>query len=228
MSKVKDNIKLLELTTKINDIREFNNLNMHFSEKDHKYYVHGINKSSVSGLLDYFKTDEEIEKFNSDEFQEFLKPYAVFGTFIHEQSELLDRGFSLDPTEYDQSEYESLLSYKTKIDTLKKQGYIIVAIELALYSNKFDICGTIDRLFYNTKNGKVLLADIKTGSTRDTHWYQQLTYASMLKEYGIEVDDIALLSLKLKNKIPMLSTLKEDKKNMLISEWSKMEKDKGK
>lgn len=212
-----------DIQEKLSKVRQWNNLNLHFDEESHTYYVKGNIKPSVSGMLNYFKTEEEIEKFNSPEFQEFLRPYAKFGTYIHKQTELIDRGYIPDVMEYEEKEWIALERYQILTDKLKDEGYEVVAIELPLYSTKFDTCGTIDRLFINKQTGKVLLVDIKTGSTRDTHWYQQLTYKSILAEWGINIDDISLISLKLKSKIPTFSKLKEEKRIELEMNWLNME-----
>lgn len=212
-----------EILSKLAEIRQFNNLHLSFNEAEHKYYVDGVNKPSVSGLLDKLKTKEELEKFNSQEFQDFLKPFAEFGTFIHHETELIDRGMTIDPMEYTENEYVALERYISLTNKIKDEGYELIAIEMPLYSTKYDACGTIDRLYHNPKTGKVLLADIKTGSTRESHWYQQLTYKDILGEWSIPVDDITLISLKLKNKLPKFSTLKEDKRNDIYSVWSTLE-----
>lgn len=211
---------------KITNIMYWNNLHLNFDEEQHQYMVDGVVKSSVSGMLDYFKTEEEIEKFNSPEFQEFLKPYAEFGTYIHKETEKIDRGMQPSPMDYDEKEWVALERYQILTDKLRAIGYEVVAIELALYSNEFDVCGTVDRLFYNEEEDKYILADIKTGQTRDSHWYQQLSYASMLNEWGIKVDDIALISLKLKTKVPMFSALKDDKREELLANFAMMKKEK--
>lgn len=207
----------------ISKILLFNNKYLYFDEENHTYYLKGKMIQSVSRLLDKLKSQEELDKFNSVEFQEFLKPYAEFGTFIHTQTERLDKGFVLEDIEYNEKELTAMNNYKNHISTLRDQGYELLVIELPMYSKKFNAFGTIDRLFYNKETNKILLADIKTGSTRDSHWYQQLTYKAILEEWGIKVDDIALISLKLKNKIPLFSTLKEDKQTDLILEWSQLE-----
>lgn len=215
------------LQNKIGNIRNWNNLNIHFDEELHKYFINGVNKPSVSGFIKELMDEDEREKFDSPEFQEFLKPYAEYGTYIHKETEKYDRGIKLDAMEYEQKEWVALERYSILTDKIKDYGYEIVAIELPMYSKKYNVCGTIDRLLYNEKENKVLLVDIKTGSTRDSHWQQQLIYKEMLNEWGIEVDGIALVSLKLKNKVPTFKGLKEEKKEKLIEEVNKLLATKG-
>ena len=217
-----------ELNNKIGNIRNWNNLNMMFDEPTHKYYVNGKNYPSVSGFVNELRTEEEKEKFNSPEFQEFLKPYAEFGTYIHKETEKYDRGIKLEPTDYEEKEWIALERYETLTNKLKDNGFEIMAIELPIFVDDYGVCGTIDRLFYNEETKKVMLVDIKTGSTREAHWQQQLIYSELLLQWGIKVDSIGLVSLKLKNKIPTFKGLKDLVKDKLVEQVNKLLNDKKK
>ena len=214
------------MINKLKDILYYNNNNITFFEDTHKYYVNGVEKKSVSSLLNYFKTQEEIDHFNSPEFQEFLKPYAIFGSNIHKQSELIDQGMKLNANDYDEKEYTHLKQYK-KFISVNLKDYDILVIEMMMYSPSLDVCGTIDRLLVHKETGSIMLADIKTGTTRDSHWHQQLLYKYMLEEQGIKVDEIALICTKLKNKLPTFKGLKDDKRMSLENDIHMFLEDKG-
>ena len=158
-----------DLLNAIDKVMEFNKDSMVFDEENHVYLINGSKKISVTGFIQQLKSKEEILKFNSKKFQAFLKPYAIFGSYIHKETEKMDAGMVLDASNYKTNEYNALVSYQSKIKVLKDQGFEIVAIELPFYSHNLDICGTIDRLFFKESTGEVLLADIKTGNTRKEH-----------------------------------------------------------
>lgn len=196
-------------------IKKFADNGITFNEAEHKYKVLGNDISlSVSQALKKLMTHEETEKFNSKEFQEFLKPYAEYGTRIHKFTEMIDLGIALPSTAFnDTKTKEAIEKYCNSVNDITKADYGIAAIELPIYSFKYDLVGTIDRLFYNDITKKFMLVDIKTGSTRDSHWQQQLIYAKILEEWGIKVNEICLISLKNKNKnIYLYKELKDEKR----------------
>lgn len=211
-----------DLLNSIKKVKIFNNSYMDFDIENHIYLIEGNEKISVTQFIEQLKSPEEIKHFHSKKFQAFMKPYAIFGSFIHKETEKLDVGHLLKRTDYNNDQYIALLSYQSKIKLLKEQGFDIVAIELPFYSHHLDICGTIDRLFFNETTGEVLLADIKTGKTRKEHWYQQLTYKSLMSEWGIYVDNIALISLKMANEIPVWNNLEWYKKEEILNKWNKL------
>ncbi len=202
---------------------DWKNRLIQFNEEEHKYYVWGDNKPSVSAFIGRLRTKKEQEKMDSDFMQKFLEPYAEFGTRVHLKTELIDRGvapFKLkykDFSNIKRNEMEAVKNYISLMKRFKEINHIEKQyIEIPLYSYVIDHCGTIDRLLIDKDNNAYLL-DIKTGSTRDSHWYQQLVYEKMLLvDYGIEVKDILLVSLK-ENKIIKFSDLKENKQDKLSS-----------
>lgn len=189
-------------------IKMFNDKKIIFDEKKHIYYLNKEPIISVSQLIAKHRSEEEKKKFASEEFQNFLKPFAEFGSKIHKITELLETKLLKESElQLNDKEAEAIKNWN---NLLKKASFDkLEACELIIYSDLYHLIGTIDRLY--TKNGKIILLDIKTGHTRDEHWKQQLIYAEILAEWGIFVDEIVLLSTKNKNKLHLWSELSFEK-----------------
>lgn len=130
-----------------------------------------------------------------EESQNILKEAAERGTRVHEATEKLERGVTLDyhASGLKPDEWELLLSF---INWHSEYNPECVAIELRLISDKLKLGGTADRVYII--NGKRVLFDIKTSKSKifDYHWTQVAAYAMMYEEiYKQKIDCTAILRL---------------------------------
>lgn len=165
-------------------------------EKDkHEYYVNGELKESVSDILDFIdcKTLKHIPP-------RYLIDAGERGTRIHRATE--DYEFERDEFDWDEflgeekdnaDIYNHIIAYANFI---KEQPSIPVEIEKSLYSEEFDICGTIDRL--KMVNGELAVVDIKSAKTIGTlrSQLQLFAYYKMARENGYDVKQAYILQLK--------------------------------
>ena len=149
-------------------------------------------------------------------FQEkVLKGSAQRGSEVHKWTELYDQYIKTNADKIPVPEHKTYCYEYHSFYQKFKNRLDIVGTELIMYSHSLDICGTIDRLYWDKVEQKVVLLDIKTGDPRDSHWYQQLVYKYMLAEWGIEVDTILLLSLKGKYKVHSYDKVSDIRKKKL-------------
>ena len=170
-----------------------------FVEEHHIYTLNGKRLESVSGFIAPWNKEftNKLDP-NHPEYNKHLAinmpSYQQRGTMVHKLSELVDKNIN-DPWPYELRSYEAYYKLFNK-QYIKSGKWEIIAIEAIVFSKKYWICGTIDRLFRNKETNEVMLLDIKTGSTQNINVYQQAMYHHMLEEFGIKVDKCYLLSLK--------------------------------
>lgn len=150
--------------------------------------------------------DKYFEKYLADlgsyeESQSILNEAGKRGTRVHEATEAIERGETLDYTTsgLKDDEWELLMSF---IKWHKEFSPVVIdvngnsGIELKLISDKLKLGGTADRVYMI--NGKRVLFDIKTSKSKifNYHWTQVAAYAHMYEEiYKQKIDCTAILRL---------------------------------
>ncbi|MCR8612873.1 MAG: fructose PTS transporter subunit IIB [Mycoplasma sp.] len=175
---------------KIKIIDKWNKEHLKLKQEDHTYRVDGNITISVTHFIKPFFSDFD-EKMKLEWFRKIITPARIRGTEVHKWTEEFDKNNKLKPIGKYSSYCKNYIQFINDNSNME-----ILASEFSLYSKSLNICGTIDRLFWDKEKNKLYLLDIKTGSKMDIHWYQQLTYEYILNEWGIDVDDLMLLSLK--------------------------------
>jgi len=161
----------------------------------HEYYVNGDIKESVSDILAFI--DCKTLKFIPPRY---LVEAGERGTRIHSATE--DYEFERDKFDWNDfmgEEQENADIYNYIIayaNFIKEHPSIPVGIELSLYSEEFNICGTIDRLKHI--GDKLAVVDIKSAKTIGTlrSQLQLFAYYKMARENGFKVEDAYILQLK--------------------------------
>lgn len=174
-----------------------NKYSVFLNEEDgkHEYYVNGELKESVSDLLDFI--DCKTLKFIPPRY---LVEAGERGTRIHRATE--DYEFERDSFDWDDfmgEEQENADIYNYIIayaNFIKEHPSIPVGIELSLYSEEFNVCGTLDRLRHI--NGKLAVVDTKSAKTIGTlrSQLQLFAYYKMARENGFAVEETYILQLK--------------------------------
>lgn len=208
-------IKLNELKDRIKNIEIWNYNHLDFNEDNHTYRVYDKVVKSVSKFISPFNKGFNDMMLKKD-FREMVELRAKIGTKIHKLTERFDKkdfrkGETLSLSNEEKDLFLVYQMFRKKNPHIKN-----LAIELPIYSEQLEICGTIDRLLYDYKTNEIILMDIKTGKEQKIHWYQQLIYKFILKELGIKVDKVILLSLKGSGKITKLSD-KRKKEEMITT-----------
>jgi hypothetical protein len=140
-----------------------------FDNNAHVYTLNGRFYPSVTqvikhfGMVNYSFVDPAV-----------LKRSALFGTVVHQTTALLDQG--------------SLASYDSRIEPWMC-GYRMflsdfcpefLLIEEPMVSGVWGFAGTPDRVY--TKNGKIGIYDIKTGSEQEATALQTAAYQMLIEE----------------------------------------------
>lgn len=110
------------------------------------------------------------------------------GSVIHEATELLDRGGSIDlmhddgTPKFKLSEWAMISRW---VEFRKAHPSTVHAIESKLTSDELGYAGTLDRVMTIKSTGKTYLVDIKTGaSVWSSYWLQQAAYHQLLHTTG--------------------------------------------
>ncbi len=144
-----------------------------FDAESHTYYLDGVKIPSVTqvirsaGLSDYSHVDPA-----------HLADLAERGTYVHEATELLDRG-ELDDDSIAADAAPYLAGYRSFLRDVTPD-YILIEERLASIKHRY--AGTIDRLA--KIGGRLRVLDIKTGTGAEWHKIQLAAYAVLLREAG--------------------------------------------
>ena len=194
-----------ELLNKIKEIENYNKEHITFSDGDHRYQFDGQEIYGVSHYISITEYGRSFDKLmaGGGHLAQNMPMYQERGKVAHLVSESLEDEFLKNGTMYmninnkhPQMNYSLYINnYNKFLNKYMKGELTRLAKELMIFHNELYVVGTIDRL-YVTKNGDVILLDIKTGAVQDQHWIQQLLYKKILEFNGIKIDDIWLLSLK--------------------------------
>ena len=170
-----------------------------------------------------------------DDVLNIWKKAANHGTKVHEELE----NYILKKTDITEKKTKHGLNW---LKNFILDGNYIIYPEIIIYSEKFNLCGTIDLLIKNMDNNKWIIIDWKTSKiinkksynnkmgihaasknikdTKFNHYSLQLSlYRFLLEEfYGLEIDNQLILHLK-ENKCKKIETeyMEDEIKNMINS-----------
>lgn len=172
------------------------NEHWYWSKKEQVYYP------SATTILSKYPKGKYFEKYladlsSSEEAKERLESAGKRGTNVHEATELLEQGATLNRERYTLEEWQMLIGFVNWYNEYKPEA---VAIEQSLVSDTYKTGGTIDRVY--RINDILTILDIKTsGSIYDSYWCQTGCYAKMWEEHsGQKVEQTAILRLTTKRK----------------------------
>lgn len=151
-------------------------MTIELNEESHIYTVDGVEKPSVTQILDLLSYDTygQIDKGT-------LEYAARRGSDIHEATQDLDLGL---PCEVDGETYPYLSAYCDF--TRDYYGISHHMIEQPIYDEEYDYCGTVDRL---SKVGSQLwLIDIKTVGSPNRLTYIKLCLQTWMYAHALQTD----------------------------------------
>lgn len=128
-----------------------------------------------------------------EESREVMKTAGRRGTRVHEATEILERGETLNREAYTIEEWQMLMGF---VNWHREYNPKAIYIEYGITSDLYETGGTIDRV-YNI-NGLTVLVDIKTSSAiHDNYWLQVAAYVRLLEEKHPElvVAEVGILRL---------------------------------
>lgn len=157
---------------------------------------------SVTTVLSVFPKGEGFNRYlaNSQSWessQEILKAAGKRGTNVHEGTELLEQGETLDRVNYTLEEWGMLEDFVNWHHTYNPECEMM---EQSIVSDTFKTGGTIDRVYII--DGLRTIFDIKTSTAiHDNYWVQVAQYALMYEEKtGNKIEQTAILRLGSKHK----------------------------
>lgn len=174
---------------------------------DARFYLspNGSYVPSVTTILDAYPKDAAFFKWLKDVGQDadsIRDEAGKRGSNVHDLTERYDEGQEVSflnnngyPT-YKMSEWSMFERYIEFTQTINP---IVEMSEVHMISDKLGFAGTLDRIV--EINGKKILLDIKTSnSIQPTHWLQLSAYNQLIKENGVNVDQVAILWLNAKTR----------------------------
>lgn len=207
----------------LNQIHNHNKINeLKFHEDNHTYTISGgiVLTSVTTKLKKYFPFDLEaiakkvadIRKVPKEQIISEWQETAKFGTNIHNLAEKYSKGELL--TDDEKSKIRHAIQFFSENSHLE-----ILGTEVAIFSSKYKIAGTVDLIVRNKENNQIYLLDYKTcnkdinknevfqmaiGPLKDfpnnkyyNYSMQVSIYSQILKEeYGIDIYDSLLIHLK--------------------------------
>lgn len=167
------------------------------------YYVNGQFLPSVTTILDAYPKEPSYYawlKKVGEEADEIRNAAGDRGSTVHQMTEDLDAGIELSlldsETGFQQYSVQEWAMAGRYVEFITRFAPEILASELTLYSLRYKMAGTLDRLI--ELNGKRYILDIKTSNAiYDTYWLQVAAYSIMLDQ---EVDGVAILWLNAKTR----------------------------
>lgn len=148
---------------------------------------------SVTTVLKLFPKGEGFERYlanasSYEESQKVLKQAGERGTRVHDASERLEKGESLDREEFTLEEWRMLMGFVAWHKEYKPKP---ILIEHSLVSDTYRTGGTLDRLYEindEVEGRMVVVFDLKTSSAiHDSYWVQTGVYAQMVQEAKIAI-----------------------------------------
>lgn len=157
-----------------------------FDEEKHKYFVDGVEKPSVTTILNYV-TGSHYGQIS----EAVLRQAAQRGSDVHEACQMIDYGCDADvdpvTAPYVEAYCQFLTDYRPKWDEVEQKHY-----------SERGFCGTVDRM--GTLNYRKCILDIKTTASPTKLNYlaycSQLVAYSMFYEGGADYDNYILFLKK--------------------------------
>jgi len=150
------------------------NSNIAFDEKSHKY----VHPKDETGNAEYISVTTLIERFFPFDLKRYIERKALEedrteedvlieylmirdeaadkGTFLHNQIENYLKGQDFDS---DSKEFEMFTDFYNK--EIKKRNLVFFDAEKMIYSNKYNVAGTIDCLFKKKEKNEYIMLDWK-------------------------------------------------------------------
>lgn len=159
---------LLEAQELINRIQKLNKIHITFNEATHKYLVDGMPVQSVSNIL---KPLTYWEYKNAP--QEALEIGISFGKEVHKLLEDYEnQKWNDEMISQLRPLHERIISNYIKWKS--ENGLEHLASELQIYNHNDNYIGTIDAVYYDKENDKILIVDFKTSKEIKEHYLYQL------------------------------------------------------
>lgn len=177
-----------------------------FNEEEHKYFVNGVEKPSVTTILNYVTADH-YGAIN----ESILRQAAQRGTDVHEACADIDYGLEVeaDPViaPFVRAYCDFLNDYRPEWEEIEQRHYC----------EGGDFCGTVDRM--GRINGRECVLDIKTTASPTKVNYlsycaQTIAYTYFYQE-GVQYDRY-ILFLKKDGKYRLVNCEEYEDKNKML------------
>ena len=174
---------------------------------DSRFYLlpNGDYVPSVTTILEAFPKDASYFKWLKDvggDADMIRDEAGRRGSVVHELTERYDAGEEVTfVNQYGGPQYKMLewSMFERYVDFCKNHKFEVDMMEAHMTSKKLGFAGTVDRVI--KFNGKTMLLDIKTSNNiYPSYWLQLAAYNELLKETGVECEQVGILWLNAKTR----------------------------